>query len=277
MPKKSQSSLKAPLKTRNIIKNAKGSVSRNILVDHLADLLQVDRVKDYCPNGLQVQGASSIKKIVTGVTASKALIEEAIAQKADAILVHHGWFWKSDEPVIVGQLHARLKLLMDHNINLLAYHLPLDLHPQLGNNAQLAKMMGWSVFGSKGMDGLIWQGKPHASLKKMGNLGQLARSIGSRLGRDPLVIGDLDQPIKTIAWCTGAAQSYINEAISMKVDAYISGEISEPTVHIAREMGIAYIAAGHHATERYGIWALGEHLAKKFGLKHIFIDIPNPV
>lgn len=277
MPKKSQSSLKAPLKTRNIIKNAKGSVSRNILVDHLADLLQVDRVKDYCPNGLQVQGASSIKKIVTGVTASKALIEEAIAQKADAILVHHGWFWKSDEPVIVGLLHARLKLLMDHNINLLAYHLPLDLHPQLGNNAQLAKMMGWSVSGSKGMDGLIWQGKPDASLKKMANLGQLARSIGSRLGRDPLVIGDLNQPIKTIAWCTGAAQSYINEAISMKVDAYISGEISEPTVHIAREMGIAYIAAGHHATERYGIWALGEHLAKKFRLKHIFIDIPNPV
>jgi len=277
MPKKSQPSLKAPLKTKNVIKSNKGSISRDVLVDHLADLLQVDRVKDYCPNGLQVQGASSIKKIVTGVTASKALIEEAIAQKADAIVVHHGWFWKSDEPAIVGQLHARLKLLMDHNINLLAYHLPLDLHPQLGNNAQLAKMMGWSVSGSKGMDGLIWQGKPDASSKKLGNLGQLARSIGSRLGRDPLVIGDLEQPIKTIAWCTGAAQYYINEAISMKVDAYISGEISEPTVHIAREMGIAYIAAGHHATERYGIQALGEHLAKKFGLKHTFIDIPNPV
>ncbi|MEO0048540.1 MAG: hypothetical protein RLZZ410_1499 [Pseudomonadota bacterium] len=277
MPKKSQPSLKAPLKTKNMSKTSKASISREILVDYLADLLQVDQVKDYCPNGLQVQGVSSIKKIVTGVTASKALIEEAIAQKADAILVHHGWFWKSDEPVIVGQLHARLKLLMDYNINLLAYHLPLDLHPQLGNNAQLAKIMGWSVSGSKGLDGLIWQGKPHASSKNLGNLGQLARSMSSRLGRDPLVIGDLNQPIKTIAWCTGAAQSYLNEAISMKVDAYISGEISEQTVHIAREMGIAYIAAGHHATERYGIQALGEHLAKKFGLTHTFVDIPNPV
>ena len=252
----------------------KGATARHLLVDYLLEFLQVDRTKDYCPNGLQVQGRAAIKKIVTGVTASKALIEEAIAQKADAILVHHGWFWKNDEPAIVGQLHARLKLLMEHDINLLAYHLPLDLHPQLGNNAQLAKTMRWSVVGAKGADGLIWQGKPNSSQK---TLGQLARSIGGRLGRDPLVIGDLDLPIKTIAWCTGAAQSYINEAVSMKVDAYISGEISEPTVHIAREMGIAYIAAGHHATERYGIQALGEHLAKKFGLTHTFIDIPNPV
>ena len=277
MPKKSQPSLKTLLKKEKAlkaIKSTKGSIARDLLVSHLSDLLQVNRVKDYCPNGLQVQGRASIKKIITGVTASKALIEEAIAQKADAILVHHGWFWKSDEPAIVGQLHARLKLLMEHDINLLAYHLPLDLHPQLGNNAQLAKIMGWSVSGSKGLDGLIWQGKPNAPQK---TLGQLARSVGSRLGRDPLVIGDLGQPIKTVAWCTGAAQSYINEALSMKVDAYISGEISEPTVHIAREMGIAYIAAGHHATERYGIQALGEHLAKKFGLKHTFVDIPNPV
>ena len=278
MPKKSQPSLKIPLKTKNIVKTSRGSIARDSLVSHLAELLQVDRVKDYCPNGLQVQGKASIKKIVTGVTASKALIEEAIAQKAHAILVHHGWFWKNDEPAIVGQLHTRLKLLMDHDINLLAYHLPLDLHPQLGNNAQLAKIMGWSVSGPKGADGLIWQGKPNASQK---TLGQLARSISSHLGRDPLVVGHLDenlhQPIKTIAWCTGAAQSYINQALMMGVDAYISGEISEPTVHIARETGMTYIAAGHHASERYGIQALGEHLAKKFGLAHTFIDIPNPV
>ena len=271
MPKKSQLSSSNPPKKEKL---SNGVISRHQLIEYVSDVLQVDRIKDYCPNGLQVQGKASIKKIVTGVTASKDLIEEAIAQKADAILVHHGWFWKNDDPTIVGQLHARLKLLMDHDINLLAYHLPLDLHTKLGNNAQLAKIMGWSIGQSKGADGLVWVGKPNVSQK---TLGQLSRSMGSRLGRDPLVIGDLELPIKTIAWCTGAAQSYINEAISMKVDAYISGEISEQTVHIAKEMGIAYISAGHHATERYGVQALGNHLAKTFGLAHTFIDIHNPV
>ncbi|MFM8461342.1 MAG: Nif3-like dinuclear metal center hexameric protein, partial [Polynucleobacter victoriensis] len=223
------------------------------------------------------------KKIITGVTASLALIEQAIEEKADAILVHHGWFWKSDDSRVVGQLHDRLKLLMSHDINLFAYPLPLDVHPQLGNNAQLAKMMGWAVakpskksaLATLGvMDGLIWEGKPAASQK---TLGQLARSLASRLGRDPLVVGDQDQPIKRIAWCTGGAQNYIKEASLMKVDAYISGEISESTFHAANEMGVAYIAAGHHATERYGIQALGQHLQKTFRIKHQFIDLPNPV
>jgi putative NIF3 family GTP cyclohydrolase 1 type 2 len=191
-----------------------------------------------------------------------ALIEEAIALKADAIMVHHGWFWKNDDARVVGQLHSRLKLLIDHEINLFAYHLPLDVHPILGNNAQLAKVMGWkALMGSKRaslgstslMDGLIWEGRPEASQK---TLGQLARSISGRLGRDPLVIGDLNKPIKRIAWCTGGAQGYINEA---------------------QESGVAYIAAGHHATERYGIAALGEFVAQKYRLNHQFVDIPNPV
>lgn len=263
------------------------SVDRDVLSLFLENHLQVARIKDYCPNGLQVQGKPTIKKLVSGVTASMALIEEAIALKADAIMVHHGWFWKNDDARVVGQLHSRLKLLMDHEINLFAYHLPLDVHPVLGNNAQLAKVMGWKpLMGSKKvpertflgsssvMDGLIWEGRPEASQK---TLGQLARSISGRLGRDPLVIGDLNKPIKRIAWCTGGAQGYINEAISMKVDAYISGEVSEQTFHAAQESGVAYIAAGHHATERYGIGALGEFVAQKYKLKHQFVDIPNPV
>ena len=272
---------KAPSKTSKTVRATKPSlIERDRLSAHLDDLLQVQRIKDYCPNGLQVQGKPTIKKLVTGVTASLALIEAAIEEGADALMVHHGWFWKNDDVRVVGQLHSRLSLLMKHQISLFAYHLPLDLHPQLGNNAQLAKIMGWidskavsSVSGAV-MDGLIWKGKPSASQK---TLGQLARGMASRLGRDPLVIGDTDRPIKTIAWCTGAAQGYISEASSLKVDAYISGEISEPTFHASQELGVAYIAAGHHATERYGIQALGEHVAKKWGIKHRFIDIPNPV
>jgi dinuclear metal center YbgI/SA1388 family protein len=272
--------IQASKKTNSV---AGSAVARDELSLYLDDHLQVARIKDYCPNGLQVQGKPIIKTLVSGVTASIALIEEAIALKADAIMVHHGWFWKNDDARVVGQLHSRLKLLMDHEINLFAYHLPLDVHPVLGNNAQLAKVMGWKpLTGSKRaslgsasvMDGLIWEGHPEASQK---TLGQLARSISGRLGRDPLVIGDMNKPIKRIAWCTGGAQGYINEAISMKVDAYISGEVSEQTFHAAQESGVAYIAAGHHATERYGIGALGEFVAQKYKLKHQFVDIPNPV
>lgn len=259
------------------------SVSRDELSVYLDDHLQVACIKDYCPNGLQVQGKPIIKTLISGVTASIALIEEAIALKADAIMVHHGWFWKNDDARVIGQLHSRLKLLMDHEINLFAFHLPLDVHPVLGNNAQLAKVMGWRplkgperafLSSSSVMDGLIWEGRPEASQK---TLGQLARSISGRLGRDPLVIGDLNKPIKRIAWCTGGAQGYINQAIAMKVDAYISGEVSEQTFHAAQESGVAYIAAGHHATERYGIGALGEFVAQKYKLNHQFVDIPNPV
>ena len=273
-----------PVKTSKTSQSPKnGVISRDDLSEYLFDYLGVAKIKDYCPNGLQVEGKPQIKKIITGVTASLALIERAIEEKADAILVHHGWFWKNDDARVVGQLHDRLKLLMSYDMNLFAYHLPLDIHPQLGNNAQLAKMMGWAVTKSSNkssiassgvMDGLIWQGKPAASQK---TLGQLARSLAGRLGRDPLVVGDLNKPMKRIAWCTGGAQNYIKEAYLMKVDAYISGEISESTFHAANELGVAYIAAGHHATERYGIQALGQHLEKTFRIKHRFIDLPNPV
>ena len=279
--------MKTPAKTSKTAKKPStpksGVISRDDLSEYLFNYLGVARIKDYCPNGLQVEGRPQIKKIITGVTASLDLIERAIEEKVDAILVHHGWFWKNDDSRVVGQLHDRLKQLMSHDINLFAYHLPLDIHPQLGNNAQLGKMMGWTLvkpskkspLATLGvMDGLIWEGKPTANQK---TLGQLARSLASRLGRDPLVVGDLNQPIKRIAWCTGGAQNYIKEASLMKVDAYISGEISESTFHAANELGVAYIAAGHHATERYGIQALGQHLEKTFRIKHQFIDLPNPV
>ena len=282
MTKKIQPSKKTS-KTKKTNSVVRAAVDRDELALFLGDHLQVARIKDYCPNGLQVQGKPIIKTLVSGVTASMALIEEAIALKADAIMVHHGWFWKNDDARVVGQLHSRLKLLLDHEINLFAYHLPLDVHPVLGNNAQLSKVMGWKplkpsertfLSDSSVMDGLIWEGRPEASQK---TLGQLARSISGRLGRDPLVIGDPNKPIKRIAWCTGGAQGYINQAISMKVDAYISGEVSEQTFHAAQESGVAYIAAGHHATERYGIGALGEFVAQKYKLSHQFVDIPNPV
>lgn len=247
---------------------------REELYKYANELLQVDSYKDYCPNGLQVQGKSDIKLLVSGVTASQALIEAAIKMKADSILVHHGWFWKSDESPIVGQLHQRLKLLMAHDINLLAYHLPLDGHPTLGNNAQLGKRMGWKTTGQSPVNRLVWYGKPNSSQL---TLGKLSKDIEQKLSRKPLVIGNSAKKITKIAWCTGAAQGYLEEAISLGADVFISGEVSEPTFHLAQESGVAYIAAGHHATELYGVQALGNALAKKFGIQHKFIDIPNPV
>jgi dinuclear metal center YbgI/SA1388 family protein len=250
--------------------------SQQSIETYLNQLLEITHFKDYCPNGLQVQGKKPIKTLITGVTASLALIEAAILQQADAILVHHGWFWKNDDSRIVGQLHARLKLLMDHQINLFAYHLPLDQHPLFGNNVQLAKFLGIDIQGQSIENDLVWHGKLRTTVKKP-NLENLVAMIEKKLQRKPLVIGDLKQPIKKIAWCTGGAQGYIDIAANLGADVYISGEISEQTTHAARELGIAYISAGHHATERYGIEALGKHLGQEFGIKHLFIDIPNPV
>lgn len=238
------------------------------------NLLQISRFKDYCPNGLQVQGKDQLSLLVSGVTASQALIEAAIEAQADAILVHHGWFWRNDEAQIVGQLHKRLKLLMDHDINLLAYHLPLDAHPTLGNNAQLARVASWQVTGQSPENELLWLGKP---ANEGVSLAEFANDLGRSLGREPLLIGEKEKPIHKIAWCTGAAQGYLSEAIQLGVDVFISGEISESTFHLAQEFGVAYIAAGHHATERYGVQALGTELANKFGIQHQFIDIFNPV
>jgi dinuclear metal center YbgI/SA1388 family protein len=250
--------------------------TRESIESYLNDLLRISHFKDYCPNGLQVQGKFDIKTLVTGVTASLALIEKAVEAKADAILVHHGWFWKNDDPRIVRQLHARLKLLMAHDINLYAYHLPLDQHPEFGNNAQLAHVLGFEIQGQSKENDLVWYGKPNHSSRK-NTLRDISTLVEKKLGRAPMVIGDEHQPIKKVAWCTGGAQGYIDIAANLGADVYISGEISEQTTHAARELGIAYISAGHHATEKYGVQALGTHVAKTFGVRHIHVDIPNPV
>ncbi|MBU2710057.1 Nif3-like dinuclear metal center hexameric protein [Zooshikella harenae] len=251
-------------------------VERKVLINTLNEWLQPQLFKDYCPNGLQVEGKPHIKKIVTGVTASQALIDRAIKLQADALLVHHGYFWRGEAEPVVGMKKKRLQALLAHEINLLAYHLPLDAHPELGNNAQLAKLLGLKV--TQGMDtdintsiGLVGEVSGELTVE------QFAQQITKVLGRSPLVIQSGNQPIKKVAWCTGAAQGFIEKAVQLGVDAYLSGEISEPTVHIARELGIHYFAAGHHASERYGIKALGEALADHFGIEHIFVDIDNPV
>lgn len=250
-------------------------VERNRLGVYLAQLLNTTQVRDYCPNGLQVEGRNEIARIVTGVTASLALIEAAVDAGADAVLVHHGYFWRNEDPCIVGQKHRRIALLLGKQINLFAYHLPLDLHPELGNNAQLARQLGLIGQAGFGDQQLGWLGV--AQDPQLRTVGDLAANVEARLHRKPLVIGDLAQPLGTVAWCTGAAQSMLPDAIAAGASVYLSGEISEPTVHTAREAGVAYIAAGHHATERYGIQALGDHLAARFGLAHRFIDIDNPV
>ncbi|MFZ6845587.1 Nif3-like dinuclear metal center hexameric protein [Undibacterium sp. RuTC16W] len=251
------------------------TVSREQLAQFLAEELQINRFRDYCPNGVQVEGRSEIKRIVSGVTASLALLEEAVRLNADAILVHHGYFWRGEDMRVIGQKQRRLKLLLAQDISLFAYHLPLDMHAQLGNNAQLAHRLDLRPEGRFGEDDLGWTGRINdASIK---TAGQFAVHVEQRLGRLPLMIGDPEQVLGKIAWCTGAAQNMLDQAISAGANVYLSGEISEPTVHLARESGVSYLACGHHATERYGVKALGEFLAQRFGIEHHFVDIPNPV
>jgi len=233
-------------------------------------LLQPERLKDFCPNGWQVEGKHEVKKIVSGVTASLALIEAAIAAKADAILVHHGLFWRG-ETRVTGWMRKRLGALIEHNINLFAYHLPLDAHPALGNNAQLARVLNLEATARFGEQEIGWLGTTQA-----GTLEQLSIQIKTALNRDIIAIGDATRAIKTVAWCTGGAQGYFEAAIAAGADVYITGEISEPQAHYAREMGVAYIACGHHASERYGAPAVAAHAAEHFGLQHEFIDIDNP-
>ncbi|RJG02304.1 Nif3-like dinuclear metal center hexameric protein [Noviherbaspirillum sedimenti] len=249
-------------------------VDRNELDAFLAQTLNIARFRDYCPNGLQVEGRAGIATIVSGVTASQALIEAAIQTGADAILVHHGYFWRGEDARIVGVKQRRIGSLLAHGINLFAYHLPLDMHPELGNNVQLASRLGLQADGRFGEDDLGWLGRAAAGVD---TVGALAGVVEAALGRAPQVIGDPAQALGRIGWCTGAAQNLLGDAIAAGATAYLSGEISEPTVHLARETGVAYLACGHHATERYGVQALGEHLAQRFGIAHYFIDIPNPV
>ena len=237
-------------------------------------LMEPEAFSDYCPNGLQVEGRTEIRRIVSGVTASQAMIDAAVEAGADALLVHHGFFWRGEDPCVRGMKRRRLAQLLQSELSLIAYHLPLDAHPTLGNNAQLAAELGIVVEG--GMDD---------SVRPVGNVGRLlapmsasqfAAKVAKVLGRVPLLEEVGGRQISRIAWCTGAAQSYIDQAAELGVDAYLSGEVSEPTIHSARELGVHYIAAGHHATERYGVRALGQRLAETLGIEHQFIDIDNP-
>lgn len=246
---------------------------RNQIDSHLQALLEVGRFKDYGPNGLQVEGKAEVGKLVSGVTASLALIEAAIEAQADAILVHHGLFWRGHDGRVTGWLKARLEKLLAHQINLFAYHLPLDAHATLGNNAQLALRHGWTVTGRFGEQEIGFIGVPPAPTFA----GELAQAIEGVLGRAPLLVGDPARKVARIAWCSGGAQDYFEAALATGADIFVSGEISEQTVHLARETGMAYIAAGHHATERFGVMALGAQLAEKFGIACEFVDIDNPV
>lgn len=250
-------------------------VTQKHFTAYLTELLQPQRYRDYGPNGLQVAGVENIQRIITGVTACETLIEAAVKENAHAILVHHGMFWQKDDPCIVGVKHKRLKALLAKDINLYAYHLPLDGHEDLGNNVQLGRRLNITEItpleSQPYHPPLILQGEWGYSLE------EAARYVENQMQRKPLVIAGGDHPIHKVAWCTGAAQDGIEAAAQAGMDGYLSGEVSERTFHLAKEMGIHYIAAGHHATERYGIQALGEHVAQQFQLEHQFIDIPNPV
>lgn len=247
-------------------------IERDELERYLNGLLNISKFKDYAPNGLQVEGRKSIHKVVTGVTACQALLDAAVEYEADAVLVHHGYFWRGDNPVVRGMHQRRLATLLKHDLSLFAYHLPLDAHPELGNNAQLAKRLGLTsetVLNEQGIGNVGILAKP-ISLEAFG------LKIEQALQRTPLLVAGGEHLIQRVAWCTGGAQAYIQEALSFGVDAYLSGEISEHTTHSARENQLHYIAAGHHATERYGVQAVGEHLALQFGVECQFVEIDNP-
>ena len=242
------------------------------LVDAADSLMEPDRFSDYCPNGLQVAGRDTVERLVSGVTACLALIEVAADHGADALLVHHGYFWRGEDPRVVGMKKARLAALLRHDLSVIAYHLPLDAHPELGNNAQLAQRLNLVATGTLCADGVGLVG--HCREPTTGHA--FARRLAERLGRKPLHVGDGDAPIGRIAWCTGAAQSMIDRAAELGADAYLTGEVSEQTVHTAREAGMQFFAAGHHASERYGVQALGARLAGRLGIEHRFVDIDNP-
>lgn len=255
-------------------------ITRTELEHWLNATLQPHRFSDYCPNGVQVEGRDNIRHIVTGVTASQALLDTAVERGADTVLVHHGWFWKNEDARIRGIKKQRLITVLQHELNLIAYHLPLDAHPTLGNNAQLAHVLGLEAELNDdgepltcGPSGLIWLGKSKEpqTLESLGNL------FCKQLQRQPLVVGSPQQAVSTVAWCTGGAQGYMQAALDAGADVYITGEASEPNFHLAQETGTGFIAAGHHATERYGVKALGEAIASHFGIRVDFVDVDNPI
>lgn len=245
------------------------------VIDLLQHTLQPWLYQDYCPNGLQVAGRDEVRRVMTGVTACQPLLEEAVRWGADAVLVHHGYFWKGESPCVTGIRKERLKTLLLNDLSLLAYHLPLDGHPEVGNNAMFAARLGLPVSGP------LFPNSPgqvgnYADLPAAVDVAWLSERLQQVLERPPLHVPGGPEKIRRIGFCTGGAQGFIEQAVQMGCDAYISGEISEPTTHIAREAGIHYFAAGHHATERYGIQALGELLGRELGVEHRFLDIPNP-
>ncbi|BCR26013.1 Nif3-like dinuclear metal center hexameric protein [Aquipseudomonas alcaligenes] len=251
------------------------AIALNTLVEEADRFLNAARIADYCPNGLQVEGRPQVRRIVSGVTASQVLLDAAVEAEADVVLVHHGYFWKGEDARVTGMKRRRLQTLLGHDISLLAYHLPLDLHPEVGNNVQLARQLEITVEGPLDPD----------NPKVVGLLGSLAEPMTARdfarrvqevLGREPLLVEGAGM-VRRIGWCTGGGQGYIDDAIAAGVDLFLTGEASEQTFHSARENGVSFIAAGHHATERYGVQALGDYLARRFAIEHLFIDCPNPV
>lgn len=251
------------------------SISRPEFVQALDRLLQPERFKDYGPNGLQVEGKGEIARIVSGVTASRALIEAAIAVRADAIFVHHGLFWRGQDGRVTGWMKQRLQLLLAHDINLLAYHLPLDAHAELGNNAQLGHVLGLVADARFGDQDLGFAG-PAAFAHGQALADHVAQALGRAVTWVPPEGDAALRPVRRVAWCTGGAQGYFEAAMAAGADVFITGEISEPQAHLARESGVGFIAAGHHATERYGAPAVAAHIAQQFGLEHQFIEIDNP-
>ncbi|MBK5936721.1 MAG: Nif3-like dinuclear metal center hexameric protein [Halorhodospira halophila] len=250
-------------------------VHRNRLEAYLNELLTPAEYTDYAPNGLQVEGCEEIATVVTGVTASAALVEAACDLDADALIVHHGYFWKGEDPRVVGMKARRLRRLIGAGVNLFAYHLPLDVHPELGNNAGLARLLGLQTDGrhaAKGVPGLLWSGALPGAETPVA----FAARLEQALGRAPLHVDGGPAAIRRVAWCSGGADGLIDQAADLGVDAFISGELSEPTTHVARERGLHYLAAGHHATERSGVQALGSHLAEALGLDHHYVEIDNP-
>ena len=248
---------------------------RTQLLQAFDALLQPERFRDYGPNGLQVEGTATVRKIVSGVTASRALIEAAIAAQADTIFVHNGLFWRGQDGCVTGWMKQRLALLLAHDINLFAYHLPLDAHPELGNNAQLGLKLGLTAQARFGEQDLGFLGEQMDAVG-FETAEVLAQHIKNQLNRPVALVNGAQRAIKKIAWCSGGAQSYFEAAIAAGADAFITGEISEPQAHYARECGVAYLACGHHASERYGAPAVAAHVAAQLGLAHEFIDIDNP-
>ncbi|MCZ8016960.1 MAG: Nif3-like dinuclear metal center hexameric protein [Limnobacter sp.] len=246
-------------------------MDRNVLEHDLRELLDQARMQDYCPNGLQLEGRSQIRRVLTGVTASQGLIDLAVELNADAILVHHGLMWKGDPQVVTGFRKVRLKAALGHDLNVFAYHLPLDKHPELGNNAQLGKMLGWPSDRVLGDKGLIHFGE----LAAPQNLQSIVDLVVSTLGHRVQVEGaeDPQRLVRTVAWCTGGAPGYVEQAALAGADLYLTGELSEPAVHVARECGVSLLGAGHHATERCGVKALGEWVAQRYGIEVVFQDL----